>query len=308
MKNAIVVCATPNWLAPAAVTLLSCAQNGAEKIAELIIVSSSVNQIEQQKLATFNRIHNTSIKLINVRIDELEKFATGPLGVGTLMRLKLDEFLPRHFERVLYLDSDVLCETECAPLFAMDMDGQILAAVESTAMISWINPKTNSHKMLIGLALDAPYFNAGVLLFDWQKILKSKFLQTSLALLHTNPSWRFNDQDVLNAVAQGRWKKLSHNWNLTKKTADYLSMKPGFRHFNGPLKPWNCKTRFGYAKYRKYYEQSLATTDWADFIKQPQKPWPIRENWMAIVRSLSVVRIAKLRSHLKKCENSDKQL
>jgi lipopolysaccharide biosynthesis glycosyltransferase len=298
MKNAIVVCATPNWLAPAAVTLLSCSQHGAAEFADLILVSFQTNQDHLSSVEFFNKKHSTSIRLLDVKLNDLEGMGQGRLGIGSLLRLKLNEFLPGTYERILYLDSDVLAEGNCFKLFELNLDGHTFAAVENTALLPLIKSNATKHKTAIGMQPSQKYFNAGVMLFDWQKTCDSKFMYNSLELMKQNANWPFQDQDALNSVAQGQWKMLDHSWNVTKKTADYLKMKPRFRHFNGAGKPWNSKHRFGFARYHKYYVESLNGTPWQSFMSQSQRPWPIKENWRALLRKLSFTKIAKLRHHV----------
>ncbi len=298
MKNAIVVCATPNWLAPAAVTLLSCAQQGAEKFADLLIVCPNPGSDEQAKLKDFNAHHNFNIKLLDVEPSELQSIESGRLGVGALLRLKLDQFLSHQFDRVLYLDSDVIALAPIEKLFQMDMKGMPFAAVESIAMLPLLNRKAKAHLRSINLDLTQPYFNSGVILFDWQATLKAKILPRCLDILKSRDSWKYHDQDTLNMVSNGQWKMLDHKWNVTKKTADYLNITPVFRHFNGTAKPWNSKPRLGFAQYHKYYVESLHETPWQSFMDQPQKPWSLKDNWRAFIRKLSFRKISKLRKHI----------
>jgi lipopolysaccharide biosynthesis glycosyltransferase len=297
MKNAIVVCVTANWLAPAAVTLLSCAKHGAAEFADLLIVSPYVETEERNKLDAFNTAHNLHIKLINVELGDLGGMGLGRLGIGALLRLKLDQFLPPDYHRVLYLDSDVLAEASCKSLFNMNLESKAFAAVESIAMLPWINNSSTQHLSKIGMRPDNPYFNSGVMIFDWEKTLTVKLLPRSLELLKANRDWPFQDQDVLNAACVGQWKMLDHKWNVTKKTADYLKIRPRFRHFNGNAKPWNSKSRLGFATYHRFYAQSLTGTPWHSFLDQPQRPWPLKDNWRAVTRYLSIRKIAKLRHH-----------
>lgn len=299
-KFAIVTCVTPNWLAPAAVTLLSCAQHGAEEFADLIIVSFDVSNEEADNLALFNKIHGTQIKLQKVKLAELEGMGTGRLGVGALLRLKLNTYMSKTYQRILYLDSDVLAESNCKEIFEIELHGKPFGAVESIAMLPWINKKSASYLSSIGMTKTASYFNSGVMIFDWKKTLNNNLLAHSFSLLKQNPNFPFQDQDALNAAANGNWQKLSHHWNVTKKTADYLSLKPTFRHFNGRLKPWNCSSRFGYAVYRRYYDKSLKDTAWAEFLNMKQFGWPIKDNWRAFLRKFSYRKIAHLKFHLAK--------
>ncbi len=296
MKNAIVVCATPNWLAPAAVTLLSCAQNGATAYADLFIVCPSPSAKDKSDLAAFNELNRTPIQLLAVDAGDLNDIDGGHLGIGALLRLKLDQFLPQNLERVLYLDCDVLAEGALDELFHMNLEGEPFAAVESIAMMPVINKHAPAHLRALNINPPRPYFNSGVILFDWPATVQARILPQCLEVLKSRQNWKFHDQDTLNIVSKGQWKKLDHQWNVTKKTADYLNLQAHLRHFNGNAKPWNCKNRFGYAKYRKYYEQSLQGTPWAEFLDMKQKPWPLKDNWRALVRRLSFLKRTKLRS------------
>ncbi len=298
-KFAIVTCATPNWLPPAAVTLLSCAQFGAEEFADLILVSFDIEPSHREALQAFNEKHGINISLLNIANEKLRGLGRGRLGVGSLLRLTLDDFLPHNLERVLYLDSDVLAEASCAALFSMSLQDNAIAAVENIALLPWIKHDTEHHYENIQMKLDQKYFNAGVMLFDWQKTLATQFLTRSLEALSYNPDWPFQDQDALNSVSQGHFKLLDHKYNVTKKTSDYLSIKPVFRHFNGAAKPWNSKNRFGFSRYHKYYLECLSGTPYQSFMDQPNNPWPIKDNWRAILRKLSFRKITKLKRHIR---------
>ncbi len=298
MKNAIVVCATPNWLAPAAVTLLSCAKQGAEKFADLLIICQYPSLDDKEKLKAFNAHHNCNIQLLDVDPSELNVIESGRLGVGTLLRLTLDQFLSHDFNRVLYLDSDVVAETPIDKLFQLDLEGFPFAAVESIAMLPLLNAGATAHRNNLNMSEETPYFNAGVILFDWHATLRTKILPRCLEILKSRDCWKFHDQDALNIASNGNWKLLDHKWNVTKKTADYLQIQPHLRHFNGAAKPWNSKLRLGYGKYHEYYTKSLAGTPWQSFMDQPQRPWPLKDNWRALVRRLSFRKIAKLNRHI----------
>ncbi len=298
MKNVIVVCATPNWLAPAAVTLLSCAQQGAEKFADLLIVCPNPSAEEKANLNAFKAHHNCDIQLLDIDPTELQSIESGKLGVGALLRLKLDQFLSHDLDRVLYLDSDVIAQAPIEKLFQMDMEGMPFAAVESIAMLPLLSPTAKAHRHSLDIDEAQPYFNSGVILFDWQATLKAKILPRCLEILKSRASWKYHDQDTLNMVSEGKWKMLDHKWNVTKKTADYMNISPMIRHFNGSAKPWNSKRRFGFARYHKYYVDSLRQTPWQSFMDQPQTPWSSLDNWRALVRKLSLLKITKLRKHI----------
>jgi lipopolysaccharide biosynthesis glycosyltransferase len=189
MDNVIVTCVTANWIAPAAVTLLSCAKYGAESFARLIIVTPNPSATDVEELEAFKTKHNVKIELIEVESGEFDKFETGRFSVGTLLRLKLDEFLPRNLNRVLYLDSDILACCSCDELFSLDLRNHAFAAAEDIAHLPWMSGGSKSpngvrHFNKIGFPVGRPYFNAGVILFDWQRTLDSATLSKALALLN----------------------------------------------------------------------------------------------------------------------------
>lgn len=297
MKFAIVVCATHNWLAPAAVTLLSCAQNGAAQYAELIIVTPEPGPEQQKQLDKFNMKHNTKIKLAAADAGGLAKVNSGRFSIGSLLRLRLDHHISPKYERVLYLDSDILACAPCLDIFQFEMDKHALAAAEDITLLPWVDSNARTHRKTIDMPEDLPYFQAGVLLFDWQNPKCKEILSSAYEKILSNYKLPLLDQDSLNLAAIGKWKRLPAKFNVDKITDDFLAIRPIFRHFTGSIKPWTC-WRIGFHKYRKFYKFSLKDSDWEAFANQPQKS--IRESLSAkfIMRRLSIGMRNRLTKHL----------
>lgn len=270
MKFAIVVCATHNWLAPAAVTLLSCAKHGAAEYADLLIVTPEPRPALQDQLDLFNSKHDTTIKLIAADVGQLAEADAGRFSIGSLLRLRLAQHISPHYERVLYLDSDILACAPCNDIFDFDMSGYSLAAAEDIVLLQWVDKNAHNHRETIGMAQDIPYFQAGVLLFDWQNPMGREILSNAYDKMLSGHKFPLADQDPLNLASIGKWKRLPSKFNVDKRTDDLLGIKPVFRHFTGSIKPWTC-WRVGFHKYRKFYKESLAETDWQHFANQPQK-------------------------------------
>ncbi len=298
MKYAIVVCATPDWIPPAAITLLSCAKHGASEFADLILITTDSTQENHDSLEAFNKKHGTTIKLQNVARSEEAKIDTGRFTYGSLLRLKLDEYLSANYERVLYLDSDILACESCIELFKLDLEGNVFGAVEDIGFSPIVNSKNTPYLTKLGLPPHASYFNSGVLIFDWQKTIAQRLLPKCVSLLSLEKKWLWLDQDVLNIVGFNKWKHLEPKWNLDNKMSRFLRTKPNFRHFTGELKPWDCIGRIGYRHYRKYYFESLAGTSWSAFMEKKQIRFPIRPNYIELKNRLSFRKIARLRNYL----------
>lgn len=297
MKYAIVVCATHNWLAPAAITLLSCAKHGAAEYADLLIVTPAPGPEQQAQLDKFNAKHGSAIKLINADIGDLAKVNAGRLSIGSLLRLRLDRVLARNTERVLYLDSDIIALSGCKELFEIDLEGFPLAATEDIAMLPWLEKDWQNHFSEIGIPSGVRYFNSGVLLFDWQKTLDTQLLSTAYEMILSGKTYRLFDQDVLNLTLVNNWKCIHPKWNLDKKIDGFLRIEPVFRHFTGSVKPWSC-WQLGFSYYRKFARENLAGTDWEDFIRQKQQSILQSLNFIFLMRRLSFGKAKKLRQYL----------
>lgn len=303
MKNAIVTCATPSWLAPAAVTLLSCTLFKLDQNTELIIVLPEPTAKHFDELNIFNAKHNTNIKMLSTETTEFQKIETKQFSIAALLRLKLDKVLQSDYDRVLYLDSDVLAGSSCMELITANLAEHPLGAVEDIGSLPWISKKGSGIKNRIGMELELPYFNSGVLLFDWQQILEREFLAKCRTVLEKRVDWPFVDQDVLNLCFAKNWQQLHPKWNIEKKIFGYGFLKPGIRHFTGGQKPWNSPHRIGNKKYHKFYVDSLKDTPWSTFISPQKRAWPLRPNLLHIIRKLSFLTRRRLIKHFNKTTN-----
>jgi lipopolysaccharide biosynthesis glycosyltransferase len=199
MKYAIVVCATHNWLAPAAVTLLSCAKHGAADYADLLIVTPNPGLEQQAQLEKFNTKHATAIKLLAADTGDLAEVDASHFSIGTLLRLRLDKTfqgIKHMYSRILYLDCDILANGPVKDLLEIDMEGNCLAATEDIVLLPWVDKNSVAHKQIIGMKESLPYFNAGVLLFDWENLLREEILPRAYGKMISGKKYPLPDQDV----------------------------------------------------------------------------------------------------------------
>lgn len=169
-------------------------------------------------------------------------------------RIQAPEILGDESEKVLYLDGDLLVQDRIEDLWATDLDGMILGAVQDLAVPLVSSPMGLKLYESMGLSRDSPYFNAGVYLMDldaWRKLEIGR--QAWEYLDRHGRSVNLLDQDALNAVVRGRWKPLGYRWNLTgglvgrqlplprgvdPSRLEKAVSNPGIIHFSGTLKPW----------------------------------------------------------------------
>ena len=162
----------------------------------------------------------------------------------TYFRFKLPELLPK-LDKVLYLDCDVIVRTSLKELFAVSLKDKAVAMVED------VESKRESERLAI-----KKYFNAGVMLINldyWRKNNVSTLLFEYAKNNKKKILWQ--DQDVINAVLEGKIKSISLKWNyqyfLYNKINEQDLVECSILHLAGRFKPWLIP--FEHFIYECYY-------------------------------------------------------
>ena len=167
--------------------------------------------------------------------------------VSTLDRLFLPEIL-KEYDKVLYLDIDILVCSDVAELYDLDVSNYAIGA-RFSALPSWRNLERLTtwasmhmqHHMSWQLRkwlhknvdMTAVGFNAGVLLLNLSDMRSRNFTEQYLPLVE---HYAFNDQDALNVYAAGRVLSVPNEWNYIPNLD--FSDNPKIIHWAGPNKPW----------------------------------------------------------------------
>jgi lipopolysaccharide biosynthesis glycosyltransferase len=232
----------------------------------------SISILEQQ----VNNFSNCKIEFIDVS----HIFKTIPIrqiagiwSLDTYSRL-LIPYMFAEYPKVIYLDVDMLCQTDIAKLYDIDLQGKPLGAVyDSKLKYHFENNDTdfiynNSATVLLGLD-DWRQFNGGLEVFDTIKfsemISLNELLRFTIWFTH-RAEWFWVDQCVLNLLLKENWYHLPKGWNAnewnlivnefeTNDTDYYLNNWQSMEilHFNSKFKPWNsniCPDICNH--YRKY--------------------------------------------------------
>ncbi len=128
--------------------------------------------------------------------------------------------LLRNFDKVIYLDCDLIVHHDIADMYDIDLGDNYVAAIRDIVMASWNNEKGefgesyrkyNSEEL--GLKNIYDYFNSGVMIFNVKEM--SKHITTDeLFDLATSKNWRWQDQDILNKVCADKVLLLPSKWNF----------------------------------------------------------------------------------------------
>lgn len=231
-------------------------------------------------------ITNSSIRFINVekQISSYRLKVNSHFTVETFYRLLLPQLLC-YYDKVIYLDSDLIVLRDMADLFAIDISDHLLAAVIDADMAgeySGAIPGVKAYCDTV-LKLENPYsyFQAGVLLLNLRAFRES-FAPGELLVFAAERAYRYVDQDVLNVKCAGRISTLDMNWNVMTDCGGtrikdiikkgplpicqaYMEARknPYIIHYAGWEKPWNnpqsdfAEVYWKYARQTPFYEVNL---------------------------------------------------
>lgn len=181
------------------------------------------------------------------------------ISVETYYRFILQDIL-QGYDKVLYLDSDMIIQHDVAELYDTELGDNLLGAVIDADYLGNLNYK-DGHRMRYTtktLKLKNPYgyFQAGVLLLN---VAQMKVLHSTQEWLEIAQKSQFiyDDQDILNTECQGRVLYLDMAWNVMHdccgRIPNVISFAPAevFKaytasracpyiiHYAGGQKPWN---------------------------------------------------------------------
>lgn len=178
------------------------------------------------------------------------------ISVETFYRFYIPSLLPE-YDKVIYLDADILVFDDLQNLYKIDVDQVYVGAVKDTYVTSIVgqNKKSETRPKIsfrdyLATVLNVKhtqYFNAGVLLLNLKKIRRDNIEPKLWNFAIDRSPLDFQDQDVLNAVLGNKVKLIPPRWNLykdyTHKTINRSDCQttPGIVHFAGREKPWNTK-------------------------------------------------------------------
>lgn len=229
------------------------------KILHTNVVEEHKNQIKKYES------ENVSIEFVdlNYYIEKVQnKLYTRDYYTNTTyFRLFLPELYPQ-YDKVLYLDSDIIVVGDISELYNTDMGTNLVAAAPDD-IIQKNKVFQDYAELVVGVAKYQHYFNAGVLLMNLDELRKFKFQEKFLYLLEKFKFSVAQDQDYLNRLCKGRVTLISHDWDVMPYVND--ETKPEdikLIHYNFAYKPWH----FEDITYNEYFWEYAKKTEFYDEI------------------------------------------
>lgn len=204
------------------------------------------------------------------------------VSLETYSRVLAPFVLPADFDRILYLDCDMVVVSDLSELYDSPFNGAAVLAARDLEVANVAAPTGVFNYRELGIPPETRYFNGGVLLINLQRWREEKISDQILTYLNAHKgAVHFWDQGGMNAIMHDSWGEVDPAWNQTrvilfpqawkelgyarsewKRTKDH----PKIVHFTGPAKPWLPRMhRPGYSYFFKYLER----TSYAGVYKSP---------------------------------------
>lgn len=243
---------------------------------EFHVINNDLSDDEKKNiLENFSKYKNIKFNFYTINDDLLNEIEIQAehLTIQTLYRLLIPNVLPKSVEKVIYLDSDLIVESDLSELFNIEVEDYYIAA---------INEIYKPSIKILKLDSMMDYFNAGVMVINLKKWRQNSLTEKCFEFAKMNQEkLLLADQDILNGVLRGNWKRASLEWNLVKGVwnnydeycaiyskpyIDKVINKPNIIHFTTASKPWHLLCEH---PYKDRYFHYLNMTG-LPYVKYPE--------------------------------------
>ncbi|MCG9893295.1 MAG: glycosyltransferase family 8 protein [Thermosynechococcaceae cyanobacterium MS004] len=296
----VLVCAADDRYAlPLAVTVVSVAMNHrGDRPLQLFVIDGGIQAENRRRLERTMQRHRVALQWITPDATQVEHLMiSGHITTACYYRLLIPDLLPKHIEKALYLDSDLIVLGDIEDLWNEHLGNQALLAVADLNAHYVSSPMGLLNYKALGIPSNRKYFNSGVLCLNLALWRRERLAQKVVSYIEQNREFvRWHDQDGLNAILFDRWGELDPQWNRASvlhrcqswQDSPYsealfkrLLKHPAIIHFTESGKPWTP----GFQHPEKhYFFEYLDRTAWSG--------WQIRfDLWLQRVQT----KVEKLR-------------
>lgn len=283
----MVFAADNNYVPMLTTTIHSMLENASpDSFYDVVVLENGITGYNQNVMRDFLARENVSVRFVNAGslVAEYDLSTNNEhIGIETYFRFLIQDILP-DYDKVLYLDSDLIVEGDVAKLYATDLQGDLLAAVRDVDFLGNLNLKDGNrlryNDETLHMKNPYDYFQAGVLVLNTEAMRAAHTVEEWLTFA-SNPDYIYNDQDVLNACCEGRVRYLDPRWNVMNDCgnrihnvfqhapadvyAEFLAAYGDawiihYAGFEKPWRTWYCdrnETYWEYARETPFYEVML---------------------------------------------------
>lgn len=275
-----------------AVALQSMLDNSSPENTYLIkILHTDISEENKKKIGKYERA-NVDIEFVDLNYyikrvkDKL--YTRDYYSATTYFRLFLPNLYPQ-YDKVLYLDSDIVILDDIAKLYNTDMGDNLVAAAPDDVVIS--NPIFRDYaEKVVGVADCNRYFNAGVLLMNLHQLRRFKFQEKFTYILERIRFEVAQDQDYLNRLCKGRVKIVDRTWNRMPISDPKIRTEDvRLVHYNLAFKPWH----FEDILYQEFFWMYAQQTEYIDAIHEIKEKFTEEDRIRGEQSHERLIRLAK---------------
>ncbi|NMN00823.1 glycosyl transferase, family 8 [Bifidobacterium sp. DSM 109958] len=285
----VVFAADNNYVAQLTTTIYSAMRNASpDRYYDVTVLQKDIAWERQETMRRFfaERFDNMTLRFADVK-REIAGYnlttSNAHISIETYYRFLIQKALP-FYGKVLYLDSDIVIRGDIAQLFDTELGDNLLAAVHDVDYLGNLNMNDGIRmkytRETLGMKRPYGYFQAGVLVLNTAAMRRAYTVKQWLEYA-SEPSYIYNDQDVLNVHCEGRVTYLPWNWNVMHDCANrvanvfsyapnaaydaYMESRrdPQIIHYAGFEKPWTkpdcdfADVYWSYARETPFYEMLM---------------------------------------------------
>ncbi|HUB67340.1 MAG TPA: glycosyltransferase family 8 protein [Candidatus Methylacidiphilales bacterium] len=257
----IVCAANASFVAQLCVMLVSLLLHHDKKRGiEIRVLSNGIPDDDRRKIEAALGANSPDFDLNCLRWIDVEPgkfqniYVLGHATVDTYLRLLAPAKLDTDWDRVLYLDSDMVILSGLSELYDTPFDGKAVAAARDIG-IGYVSAKDGVFNFSeLGIPPQTHYFNAGVLLMNLRRWRSENLADRVFDYMNRHKdSAYYWDQGGMNAILYDSWIEVSPVWNQTRdinfqdlwtklgySTEEWKQARdhPKIVHFSAFLKPW----------------------------------------------------------------------
>ena len=258
---------------PTAVAIQSIIEN--KKPATEIEINIIANEVSPDNLEKLRSLTGKNVSVNIIETDNKYSSVGNPheyVSKAALLKFDLPEIF-KNYDKILYLDSDVLVLDDLSILYETSIEGKYAAVCKDFLAMQFYRDNIE-----IGLQ---NYFNSGVMLLNLAKMREDK-TNKKLLMAKEHDRRKYMDQDAFNMVFNNKTLFLNPKYNYMKRSEEFYSKRKICKFFDiknieKPVilhltykKPWEYINVPDSGLWMKYYKKSVFKTTKLNrlFLKQ----------------------------------------
>ncbi|MCI8587944.1 MAG: glycosyltransferase family 8 protein [Clostridia bacterium] len=252
-----------------AVSIQSLVDNSSKENNYVIkILYTNISKENRDKISKYEK-ENVNIEFVDLNeyVEEIKEklFTRDYYSKTTYYRLFIPTLYPQ-YNKILYLDSDIVLLSDVADLYNEDLGDNLVGGAPDD-VIQTIEVFRNYAEKVVGVADYKNYFNAGILLMNLDQLRKFNFQEKLIYSLGQIKFSVAQDQDYLNRLCKGRVKIINKAWNrmpvaVAQGEPEAKGENLKLIHYNLAFKPWH----FEDIPYQEHFWNYANKTEYKDVI------------------------------------------